>query len=279
MARQLPGIDKPKRLRPKFHWELLACGVSGHELIGLDAKQVGPDDALVVRQADGVRWHRCVRCDSWLPLNPPPAPTRDHPPARDEIALPLRGRALRDKVVLRIIAIDRAVHFVLLAIVAVAIFVFAAHRGTLRAGFYRVIADFQGGLVTHPAGHGLLGRVDKLVSLQSSTLKLVGVGVLVYAIVEGLEAVGLWMMKRWAEYLTLIATAALLPLEIYELSRRLSPLKVIGFIVNVAVVIYLLFAKRLFGLRGGAKAEEELRAADSGWASLEETAPPRGVPA
>ena len=64
------------------------------------------------------------------------------------------------------------------------------------------------------------------------------------------------MAKRWAEYLTFIATTILLPLEIYELIDQVAAsLKVIGFLINLAVVIYLLFAKRLFGLRGGGTAE------------------------
>jgi uncharacterized membrane protein (DUF2068 family) len=81
------------------------------------------------------------------------------------------------------------------------------------------------------------------------------------------------MGKRWAEYLTLIVTASFLPLEVYELSERFSVLKVITFVINVAVVVYLLYAKRLFGLRGGAAAEEAARSADAGWPALERTTP------
>jgi uncharacterized membrane protein (DUF2068 family) len=91
--------------------------------------------------------------------------------------------------------------------------------------------------------------------------------------VEGVEAVGLWYQRRWAEYLTLVVTASLLPLEVYELAHRLSPFKVVAFVINVAVVAYLLYAKRLFGLRGGAAAEERAREADVGWAALERTSP------
>ncbi len=40
---------------------------------------------------------------------------------------------------------------------------------------------------------------------------------LAYAALEGMEAVGLWLVKRWAEYLTFVATTILLPLEVYEL--------------------------------------------------------------
>ena len=65
----------------------------------------------------------------------------------------------------------------------------------------------------------------------------------------GIEAVGLWYQRRWAEYLTFLVTTSLLPLEIYEIATRTTALKVIAFVINVAVVVYLLFAKRLFGLR------------------------------
>ena len=91
--------------------------------------------------------------------------------------------------------------------------------------------------------------------------------------VEGVEAVGLWYQKRWAEYLTFIVTASLLPLEIYELAQRLTAFKILAFVINVAVVAYLLLAKRLFGLRGGAAAEERERERDVGWEALERTAP------
>ena len=52
-----------------------------------------------------------------------------------------------------------------------------------------------------------------------------------------MEAVGLWFAKRWAEYLTFIATTLLLPLEIYEIIHRGTVLKVIGFLINLAVVV------------------------------------------
>ena len=76
-----------------------------------------------------------VRCDSWLPLPPPEHPARDEPPPREQIELPLRGRPLRDKVVLRLIAIDRAFHFVVLVALGVLVLVFATDRATLRHRF------------------------------------------------------------------------------------------------------------------------------------------------
>ena len=272
----LPGVEKPRRFRPKLHYELIVCGFAGHELIGIDAAELRPEDQLVAREGPGsLRWLRCLRCDSWLPLDPPPEPARKYPPEREDIELPLRGKALRDKVVLRLIAVDRAFHFVLLAALAIVIFFFAANTDRLRAPVYKALQDLQSGL-GRPSGtsnHGLIYDLHHLFSIDSGTLTKIGFVVAAYAVLEGAEAVGLWYQKRWAEYLTFIATTLLLPLEIYELTHRLSVLKILTLIINVAVVIYLLYAKRLFGLRGGARAEQEERRRDSGWQALERATP------
>jgi uncharacterized membrane protein (DUF2068 family) len=274
-----PGTVRPARFVPRLHYELLVCGLRGHELIGTDAAELRDQDAVFARDIDGVRWYRCLRCDSWLALSEPAAAARRHPPDRDEIDLPLRGKALRDKIVLRVIAVDRAFHFVILGLLAIAIFLFTAHQVELRNTFYRVVADIQHGAGGAPVqtGHvGILHDLDRLFSLRSGTLHVVGIAVTAYAVLEGVEAIGLWFQQRWAEYLTFVATTALLPLEVYELTRTVSPLKIIALIVNVAVVIYLLRAKRLFGFNGGAGAERTERERDIGWEALERTAPERG---
>ena len=101
-----------------------------------------------------------------------PIPTRETPPPRDEIELPLRGKALRDRIVLRIIAIDRAIHFVVLAVLAVAVFLFAAHEIRVRDAFYRVVNAVQGGdgSPAHASGHGFLHSIEHIFTLKSSTL-------------------------------------------------------------------------------------------------------------
>jgi uncharacterized membrane protein (DUF2068 family) len=273
--RTITGVpEQPKRFMPKFHWELLACGVDGHRLEGMDAEHVRLEDELFVREINGMRWHRCLRCDSWVPLVSPKEPRRKTPPAHEEIILPLRGKPLRDKIVLRAIAINRALHFVVLALLGIAILVFSAKRTDMHDTVVKVVADLGGGTTANGvAGHGFAHKIDELFSLQTHQLHLFALVALVYATIEGFEAVGLWFTKRWAEYLTLIVTASLLPVEIYELSHHVSPFKVMAFAINVAVVAYLMFAKRLFGIRGGVAADEELKARDVGWHALERTAP------
>lgn len=271
-----PGTTKPDRFRPSLHYELLVCGSRGHELIGTDVAELREVDRLVARDQGGLRWYRCLRCDSWLPLERPPDPSRRHMPPRDEVALPLRGKPLRDKIVLRVIAVDRAFHFVILAVLAVAVFLIASHQRELRDDFYRVLTDIQGGVgggPLQPSHHGLVGRLDELFSLNKGTLHLVGAGLGVLAVVEGIEAVGLWYQRRWAEYLTLVVTALLVPLEVYELTATVSWFKVVALVVNLAIIVYLLLAKRLFGLRGGYAVELAEREHDTGWQALERSAP------
>jgi uncharacterized membrane protein (DUF2068 family) len=271
-----PGTTKPSRFRPALHYELLVCGTRGHELIGTDVAELREADRLVAREQGGLRWYRCLRCDSWLPLAPPADPSRRHMPPRNEVELPLRGKPLRDKVVLRVIAVDRAFHFVILAVLAIAVFLIASHQRELRDDFYRVLTDIQGGVgggPLQPSHHGLVGRLDELFSLSKGTLHLVGAGLAVLAVVEGIEAVGLWYQRRWAEYLTLVVTALLVPLEVYELTATVSWFKVVALVVNLAIIVYLLLAKRLFGLRGGYAVELAEREHDSGWQALERSAP------
>ena len=67
-------------------------------------------------------------------------------------------------------------------------------------------------------------------------------------ILRRVEAVGLWRERRWAEYLTALATAGFLPLEVHELLKRVTILRVSALVVNVAILVYLVYAKRLFGV-------------------------------
>ena len=272
---ELPGTGTSRYL-PRFHWELLVCGLRGHELVGTDAAQLRPEDAALARLINGERWYRCLRCDSWLPLAPPASPRRQTIPVRSEIELPRRGKALRDRIVLRLIAIDRLIHFVVLGLLAAAIFLFAHDQASLRHEYYQFLARWQaagGGPVT--SHHiGIFHELDRVFSLSTKDLYLFASAVTGYAVLEGIEAIGLWYQRRWAEYLTFLATALFLPLELYELAERITVLRVAALAINIAVICYLLLAKRLFGVRGGVEADRRARERDSGWPAIDASTPP-----
>jgi len=270
-----PGTERPRRFRPKLRYELIGCGLHGHQLLGTDAAALRAEDELFARESDGLRWYRCLRCDSWVALVPPKAPTRQYPPPREEVELPLRGKPLRDRYVLRLIAVERVFHFLVLGTLAVVVLLFASDRTSLNADFTTFLKNFQGGLggPVATSNHGIVHELRSLFAVSITNLYLVGVAVGAYAIMEGVESVGLWLGKRWAEYLTFVATVIFVPYEVYELTKSISALKMLALVLNVAVVVYLLLAKRLFGLRGGGRAEQAIYDQDMGWPAIERATP------
>jgi len=276
-----PGTEKPRRFRPKLRYELIDCGLHGHEILGTDAAELRAEDEIFARESGGLRWYRCMRCDSWLALPPPDHPVRKYPPAREEIALPLRGKPLRDRYVLRLIALDRLLHFLILSALAAGVLLFAGDRAALNAEFTRILNDLQGGVggPTTNSNHGIVHDLQYLLTVRIQNLYLAGAAIAAYGLLEGIEAIGLWFARRWAEYLTFVATIVFVPYEIHELlpPKTVTALKVLALVINVAIAVYLLYAKRLFGLHGGGKAERAERAADTGWPAIERSTP-RGTP-
>lgn len=52
------------------------------------------------------------------------------------------------------------------------------------------------------------------------------------------------------EYFTVIATCVFLPLEVYQLTEKVTAFRLLAFVINVAAVVWLLWSKWLFGLNG-----------------------------
>ncbi|HEY6533799.1 MAG TPA: DUF2127 domain-containing protein, partial [Acidimicrobiales bacterium] len=117
------------------------------------------------------------------------------------------------------------------------------------------LAQSLGGAVDNSGRGGshswLVRHLDDVGTWHLDTIRLLLLLAVGYAVLEGVESWGLWHERRWAEYLTVIATAGLLPLELHELTERVTVLRVLMLLVNLAVLVWLLWAKRLFGLRGG----------------------------
>lgn len=85
--------------------------------------------------------------------------------------------------------------------------------------------------------HALLLRAG---AIDDHMLRRIGTGTFFYSALLLTEGVGLWLEKRWAEYLTVILTGSFLPLEIYELTRRMNATRVTILAINVVIVVYLI---------------------------------------
>jgi len=70
----------------------------------------------------------------------------------------------------------------------------------------------------------------------NAELWLIGVLVMLYAVVRFAEAYGLWLERRWAEWLAALSGAIYVPMEIYELTRGVSWIKVAALLLNAAIV-------------------------------------------
>lgn len=88
--------------------------------------------------------------------------------------------------------------------------------------------------------HSLLFRLG-LVNARK--LEELSAGTFFYSGLLLTEGTGLLLRKRWAEYFTIIVTGSFLPMEIYELIRRLTYPRVLLLVVNIVIVWYLV--KRL----------------------------------
>jgi uncharacterized membrane protein (DUF2068 family) len=75
-------------------------------------------------------------------------------------------------------------------------------------------------------------------------LRQLSVGTFFYSALFLCEGTGLALAKRWAEYLTVVTTASLMPLEMYEIYLKTTWPRVVVLVVNVVVVVYLVLELR-----------------------------------
>jgi uncharacterized membrane protein (DUF2068 family) len=96
------------------------------------------------------------------------------------------------------------------------------------------------GLGLDPGNRYVDHLLSKAASISPHQVRDLGLGSLVYAALFMTEGIGLWLLQRWAEWFTVVITASLLPIEVYEIHRHPTAVKILVLIVNVAVVVYLL---------------------------------------
>jgi uncharacterized membrane protein (DUF2068 family) len=247
LSRQL-GRAGPKVIA--VDWDLRTCARKGHVTYAVDE----PDLRARTKAGTplGPAW-RCLRCGTYV-LGPP----HGEGPAQDAPVL-LRGAALRSAFILRLLAVERWVRGAIIVLLGVAVLRFKSTKVSLKQLFDQDLSSLQpffNQIHFNVSDSGIIRSIDDALDARQSTLTFVAAGLLFYGALQLAEGVGLWSLQRWGEYLAVVGTTLFIPLEVYELTEKVTWLRLVAFLVNVAAVVYLLVSKRLFGLRGGTRAYE-----------------------
>jgi uncharacterized membrane protein (DUF2068 family) len=237
-------------------WNLYRCGRIGHITYAPDEPALSK--YMRAAAAGGELW-RCLRCGTFV---------KDEPHASGPaIKAPVvkRGKEIRSELILRVFAIERFIRFLLFGGVAFAIWQFGHSKLSIQQAFNRdlpIIRSTFNQLGFNINHSKLLIEFRSALHFSQGTLQLIALGVALFAIVELIEGVGLWQSKRWGEYFAMIVTSLGLPYEIWDLAHGVTWTKAVLFVINLALVAYLVLTKRLFGARGGREAfEAALRSA------------------
>ncbi len=234
-------------------WNLRHCSRKGHTTYAPTEDELR---ARLYTETPLGEAGRGLRCGDYV-LGPP----KGSGPA-DEAPEVLRGRALRDAVILRLLAVERGGRALLILAAAYGIWRFRAHQDAVQRAFNEdlpLLRPLAEKLHYNLDESAIVHTLRSVIEARTSTLAAVAVGLLVYGLLQIVEAVGLWLLQRWGEYFAVVATSLGIPIEIYELVERVTVFRVGALVLNIAAVIYLLLTKRLFGLRGGKAAHEAAR--------------------
>jgi len=238
-------------------WSLRGCARKGHVTYSPDEAELR--DRLHVPTPAGEAW-RCLRCATFVVGEPHGSGPADQAPTV------LRGKALKDATILRVLAVERLGRGLLLLVLAYGVLYFKDSKTSIKKTFDEAIPAakplarvFNYDLDASPT----VERLRHLLESKQHTLNLVVTGLLAYAALQLIEGIGLFLLKRWGEYVAVIGTSAFLPLEVYELTHKITVLKVTALVINLIAVFYLVYSKRLFGVRGGHAAFEAEREAES----------------
>jgi uncharacterized membrane protein (DUF2068 family) len=234
-------------------WNLRVCGRRGHVMYAPDEEDLRA--RLHATTPAGAAW-RCLRCGGFFVGEP-----TGHGPAEDA-PIVMRGRALRDAVILRLLAVERFAKGLVVLGGAYGIFRFRANQDAVQRAFHedlpllRPLADKIGWNLEDSS---VVHTLRTVIEARSTTLLWLALGLILYGGLQIAEGTGLWLLKRWGEYFAVVATSLFIPVEIYELTEKITWLRIGALIINIAAVVYILLSKRLFGLRGGHAAYEAER--------------------
>lgn len=144
----------------------------------------------------------------------------------------------RSRFVLRAIAVFRFAKAAVL-IVAGASILHMVHKDVGLAA-EKLVERFH----LNPGNHHLLAAIARVSKLSPGHIREIGVVAFFYAGLFIVEGTGLWMLKRWGEWVTVVITSSLLPFEIISLWQHVTIEKLAILLANLAIVVYLIYLMR-----------------------------------
>jgi uncharacterized membrane protein (DUF2068 family) len=142
---------------------------------------------------------------------------------------------LSDDRLLRLIAIFKFLKAGLLLALGMGLF------GLMNRNLGNVLQHWCDALRLDPGSHYVNLALEKATRVSPQQVRKLGLASFLYAGLFLAEGTGLWLRKRWGEWLTVIITSSLVPVEVYEIHRHPSWAKVVVLILNVAIVVYLIY--------------------------------------
>lgn len=142
------------------------------------------------------------------------------------------------------IAAERTLRAIVLSAVGIALIANPHHN------WGKTVTNIAHDFGLNPSSNGIEKIIHKLRAISSHRYAVFGIIALAYGALEATEAYGLWRRRRWAEYLTVLATSLLFIPEIWEIANKPTPLKLGALLVNIAVVAYLILRLRSQGRSG-----------------------------
>jgi uncharacterized membrane protein (DUF2068 family) len=150
----------------------------------------------------------------------------------------LRNRSSHDQwiIAIGVFKLVQAALFILLGLGAVRLL----HRDLMGMAEHLILA-----MRFNPEGRFVNLFLEKVAMIDPHRLRQISAVIFAIAGLDIIEGTGLVLEQAWAEFVTLILTASFLPLEVFEILRHVTWIRVALVVINLAVVVYLLYYVKL----------------------------------
>jgi len=148
---------------------------------------------------------------------------------------PLEQRHGHSLLIVRLIAVGKLLKSACLFIIGSVIM----HSIRLDKSVNEVLHDFINALRIDERNELIHSLLEKSLGVNVHILPWLSAGTIIYSALYAIEGTGLMFDRGWAEWMTVITTAGFIPLEIFEIFRHLTLFRIIIFILNVLVLVYI----------------------------------------